>query len=160
MKNQFWQAFSVLYRYPAFGRLRTLIVGLFPILYWFGLLELWLLFLLTFLAGMLVPATEVGTRSILSERCRLFIILALGESILVIAANFGELPSSVETVVAFGWPSSAALLCGGFTSTAPMSPGGTLSLLRATQGDWGARLTPTFTCRWWPASSLSPPRTS
>lgn len=136
MKNQFWQAFSVLYRYPAFGRLwigrlislfgdaltlialpwfvlqvtesgtatagilltlqlpailtstvigslidyfqprtimtidnglRTLIVGLIPVLYWFGLLELWLLFLLTFLAGMLVPATEVGTRSILPE---------------------------------------------------------------------------------------------
>ncbi|HEU0293660.1 MAG TPA: MFS transporter [Anaerolineales bacterium] len=136
MKNQFWQAFSVLYRYPSFGRLwigrlislfgdaltlialpwfvlqvtesgtatagilltlqlpailtsmvigslidrfqpraiitidnglRTLIVSLIPILYWFGLLELWLLFLLTFLAGMLVPATEVGTRSILPE---------------------------------------------------------------------------------------------
>jgi MFS family permease len=136
MKNQFWQAFSVLYRYPAFGRLwigrlislfgdsltlialpwfvlqvtgsgtatagilltlqlpailtsmavgslidrfqprtiitidngiRTIIVGLIPILYWLGLLELWLLFLLTFLAGMLVPATEVGTRSILPE---------------------------------------------------------------------------------------------
>ncbi len=136
MKNQLWQAFSVLYRYPAFGRLwigrlislfgdaltlialpwfvlqvtgsgtatagilltlqlpailtstaigslidyfqprtimtidnglRTLIIGLIPILYWFGLLELWLLFLLTFLAGMLVPATEVGSRSVLPE---------------------------------------------------------------------------------------------
>jgi MFS family permease len=32
-----------------------------------GLLELWLLFLLTFLAGMLVPATEVGSRSILPD---------------------------------------------------------------------------------------------
>src|SRR5215211_9404813 len=136
MKNQFWQAHSVLYRYPAFGRLwigrlislfgdaltlialpwfvlqvtesgtatagillalqlpailtsmvigslidrfqpraiitidnglRTLIIGLIPILYWFGLLELWLLFLLTFIAGMLVPATEVGSRSILPD---------------------------------------------------------------------------------------------
>jgi MFS family permease len=47
--------------------LRTLIIGLIPILYWFGLLELWLLFLLTFLAGMLVPATEVGMRSILPD---------------------------------------------------------------------------------------------
>ena len=47
--------------------LRTLIVGLIPILYWFGLLELWMLFLLTFLAGMLVPATEVGSRSVLPE---------------------------------------------------------------------------------------------
>ncbi|MCI0550012.1 MAG: MFS transporter [Anaerolineae bacterium] len=136
MKNQLWQVFSLLYRYPAFGRLwvgrlislfgdaftlialpwfvlqltgsgtatagilltlqlpaiitsmvigslidrfqprtimaidnviRTLIIGLIPILYWFGLLELWLLFLLTFLAGMLVPATEVGSRSILPD---------------------------------------------------------------------------------------------
>ena len=136
MRSQVWQAFSLLYRYPAFGRLwigrsislfgdaftlialpwfvlqvtgsgtatasilltlqlpailtsmaigslidrfqpraiitidnglRTLIIGLIPILYWFGLLELWLLFLLTFLAGMLVPATEVGSRSVLPE---------------------------------------------------------------------------------------------
>lgn len=47
--------------------LRTFIIGLIPILYWFGLLQLWLLFLLTFLAGMLVPATEVGSRSILPD---------------------------------------------------------------------------------------------
>jgi MFS family permease len=136
MKNQPWQAFRLLYRYPAFGRLwvgrsislfgdaftlivlpwfvlqitdsgtatasilvtlqlpailtsmaigslidrfqprviitidngmRTFIIGLIPILYWFGLLELWMLFLLTFLAGMLVPATEVGSRSVLTE---------------------------------------------------------------------------------------------
>jgi MFS family permease len=136
MKSQVWQAFSLLYLYPAFGRLwvgrlvslfgdaftlialpwfvlqgtdsgtvtagillslqlpavltsmvigslidrfqprtiitldnglRTLIMGLIPILYWFGLLELWLLFLLTVLTGMLAPATEVGSRSILPE---------------------------------------------------------------------------------------------
>ena len=47
--------------------LRTLIIGAIPILHWFGLLELWLLFLLTFLAGMLVPATEVGSRSVLPD---------------------------------------------------------------------------------------------
>jgi MFS family permease len=136
MRSQVWQAFSLLYRYPAFGRLwvgrsislfgdaftlialpwfvlqvtdsgiatagillslqlpailtsmaigslvdrfqpraiitidnglRTLIIGLIPILYWFGLLELWMLFLLTFFAGMLVPATEVGSRSVLPD---------------------------------------------------------------------------------------------
>src|SRR6266498_4776428 len=136
MRRQVWQAFSLLYRYPAFGRLwvgrsislfgdaftmialpwfvlqitdsgtatasilltlqlpailtsiaigslidrfqprviiaidnsiRTFIFGLIPILYWFGLLELWMLFVLTFLAGMLVPATEVGSRSVLPE---------------------------------------------------------------------------------------------
>ena len=134
--TRFWQAFSLLYRYPAFGRLwvgrlvslfgdtftlialpwfvlqitgsgtatagilltlqlpailtslfigtlvdrfqprtimaidnglRVLIVGLIPLLYWFGLLELWMLFLLTFLAGMLVTATEVGSRTILPD---------------------------------------------------------------------------------------------
>ena len=47
--------------------LRSLIIGLIPILYWLGLLEQWLLFLLTFLAGMLIPATEVGARSILPD---------------------------------------------------------------------------------------------
>jgi len=47
--------------------LRTLIIGLIPILYWFGSLEPWMLFLLTFLAGMLAPATEVGSRSVLPE---------------------------------------------------------------------------------------------
>jgi len=136
MKNQLWRVFSLLHRYPAFGRLwvgrlislfgdsitlialpwfvlqvtgsgaatagilltlqlpailtsmfigslvdrfqprtiitidngiRSLIVSLIPILYWFSLLELWLLFLLTFLAGALVPATEVGSRSILPD---------------------------------------------------------------------------------------------
>ncbi|MCI0395087.1 MAG: MFS transporter [Chloroflexi bacterium] len=124
MKKPLWQAFSLLYRYPAFGRLwvgslvslfgdaftlialpwfvlqitnsgtatagilltlqlpaivtsmvigplidrfqprailtidnsvRALIIGLIPILYWLGLLKLWLLFLLTGLAGMLAP---------------------------------------------------------------------------------------------------------
>lgn len=47
--------------------LRTLIIGLIPILYWLDLLELGLLFLLAFLAGMLAPATEVGLRSILPD---------------------------------------------------------------------------------------------
>jgi Na+/melibiose symporter-like transporter len=47
--------------------LRTLIIGLIPMLYWFNVLELWLVFLLTFLAGMLKPATEVGARSILPD---------------------------------------------------------------------------------------------
>ena len=136
MNNQLWQAFHLLYRYPAFGRLwvgrsislfgdaftmialpwfvlqitdsgtatasilltlqlpailtsmaigslidrfqprviitidnglRALIIVLIPILYWVGLLELWMLFVLTFLAGMLIPATEVGSRSVLPE---------------------------------------------------------------------------------------------
>ncbi len=136
LKAHLWQAFSLLHRYPAFGRLwlgrlvslfgdaialialpwfvlqmtrsgtatagilltlqlpaiatsmvigslidrlqprtiitidnviRTLLIGLIPVFYWFHGLQLWLLFLLTFLAGMLVPATEVGARSILPD---------------------------------------------------------------------------------------------
>lgn len=47
--------------------MRALIIGLIPILYGLGLLELWLLFLLTFFAGMLKPATEVGLRSVLPD---------------------------------------------------------------------------------------------
>ena len=134
MKAPRWQVFSLLYRYPAFGRLwigrlvslfgdafalialpwfvlqvtgsgtataailltlqlpailtstlfgslldrfqprsimtidngiRTVVIGLIPILYWVGSLELWMLFALTFIAGMLEPATEVGSRSLL-----------------------------------------------------------------------------------------------
>jgi MFS family permease len=47
--------------------IRALLIGLIPIFYWFHALELWLLFLLTFLAGMLVPATEVGARSLVPD---------------------------------------------------------------------------------------------
>ncbi len=46
---------------------RTLLFGLIPVFYWFHGLQLWLLFLLTFLAGLLVPATEVGARSIVPD---------------------------------------------------------------------------------------------
>jgi len=37
----------------------------------------------------------------MAERCRLFVILALGESILVTGINFGELPRSAQIVAAF-----------------------------------------------------------
>lgn len=37
----------------------------------------------------------------LAERCRLFVILALGESILITGTGFGELPGSAATVAAF-----------------------------------------------------------
>jgi MFS family permease len=47
--------------------IRALVIGLIPILYAFGLLELWMLFGLTFLAGMLAPATEVGARTVLPD---------------------------------------------------------------------------------------------
>ena len=50
--------------------LRALILGLIVIWYASGAQELWMLFLLTLLAGMLAPATEAGARSILPDLCR------------------------------------------------------------------------------------------
>ena len=47
--------------------LRTLIIGLIPVLYWLAGLELWHLFLLSLLAGVLQPATLVGSRTILPD---------------------------------------------------------------------------------------------
>ncbi len=38
----------------------------------------------------------------LAERCQLFLILALGESIIITGATFGDLDAAVVTVVAFG----------------------------------------------------------
>ncbi|MDP9363837.1 MAG: low temperature requirement protein A [Chloroflexota bacterium] len=53
--------------------------------------------------------TIVG--ALMAHRWLLFVILALGESILIIGANFGELPSSATTTAAFGvaFVGSAAL---------------------------------------------------
>ena len=87
--------------------LRTLLIGTIPILHLFGLLELWLLFLLTFLAGMLVPATEVGSRSLLPElvedkdldAANMLWSLSLNLSLLVGPAVAGLL------VASFGGPS-------------------------------------------------------
>jgi low temperature requirement protein LtrA len=47
----------------------------------------------------------------MAERCQLFVILALGESILVTGTNFGELPRTAQTVAAFvvAFVGSAAL---------------------------------------------------
>ena len=47
--------------------IRTLVIGLIPLLYGAGLLDLWLLFLLAVLAGMLEPATLIGSRSLLPD---------------------------------------------------------------------------------------------
>lgn len=59
----------------------------------------------------------------LAERCQLFIILALGESILVTGATFGELPLMVETGAAFvvAFLSSVALWWVYFDHTAELA---------------------------------------
>ncbi len=45
----------------------TLVIGLIPLLYSLGGLELWLLFLLTLVAGVLQPVTLVGSRVLLPD---------------------------------------------------------------------------------------------
>ncbi|HSL42579.1 MAG TPA: MFS transporter [Anaerolineales bacterium] len=202
MKNQFWQAFSLLYRYPAFRRLwigrsislfgdaltlialpwfvlqvtgsgtatagilltlqlpailtsmvigslidrfqpraiiaidnglRTFIISLIPILYWFGLLELWLLFLLTFFAGMLVPATEVGSRSILPdlvedkdlEGANMLWSFSLNLSLVIGPAAAGLL------VASFGGPSVLLIDAGTFAVMAIVAV--TLPILKRSQ---------------------------
>jgi MFS family permease len=41
---------------------RCVLIAMMPILYWSGLLQLWMVYALTLLAGVLSPATEVGMR--------------------------------------------------------------------------------------------------
>ncbi len=47
--------------------LRTLLVALIPLLYWLERLDLWSLFVITILIGLLQPATLVGSRVILPD---------------------------------------------------------------------------------------------
>ncbi len=96
--------------------IRTVIIGLISILYWFGLLEVWLLFLLTCLAGMLVPATEVGSRSILPglvedkdlEAANMLWSFSLNLSLIIGPAIAGFL------VASFGGPSVLLIDAGTF----------------------------------------------
>ena len=202
MKNQLWNVFSLLRRYPAFGRLwigrlislfgdaltlialpwfvlqvtgsgtatagilltlqlpailtsmvigslidrfqpraiitidnglRTFIIGLIPILYWFGLLEIWLLFALTFFAGMLVPATEVGSRSILPdlvedkdlEAANMLWSFSLNLSLVIGPAVAGLL------VASFGGPSVLLIDAGTFAVMAIVAV--TLPILKRSQ---------------------------
>ncbi len=53
----------------------------------------------------------------MAERCALFVIIALGESILVTGATAASLPAHSANVAAFWWRSSAAWPCGGSIST-------------------------------------------
>lgn len=47
--------------------LRALIIGAIPTLYWLGLLQLWVIYLLALLAGILTPASNVGVRVLMPE---------------------------------------------------------------------------------------------
>lgn len=47
--------------------LRAFIIAAIPVLYWVGLLQVWLVYLLALLAGIVAPASNVGVRVILPE---------------------------------------------------------------------------------------------
>lgn len=113
--------------------IRAFIIGLIPILYWFGLFELWLLFLLTFFAGMLVPATEVGSRSILPdlvedkdlEAANMLWSFSLNLSLVIGPAVAGLL------VASFGGPSVLLIDAGTFAVMAILAV--TLPILKRSQ---------------------------
>ena len=90
-----------------------------------------------------------------AERCQLFIIIALGESILVTGTTFGEIEASALTVCAFV-VAFRQRGCGGSTSrAAPRQLERSLPPPRTLAG-WAAQPALTSTCRWWRGSSRSP----
>jgi low temperature requirement protein LtrA len=96
----------------------------------------------------------------MAERCGLFIIIALGESILVTGATFSGLPWTPAAVTAFMRRSWAAWPCGGCTSTPAPPWQATPSQRREIPASSPAWPTPTFTCSWSPVSSWRPWPTS
>jgi low temperature requirement protein LtrA len=94
----------------------------------------------------------------LAERFRLFIILALGESILITGANFGELPSNARTLIAFivAFIGSITLWWIYFDRAEEAARHVIGQSADPLAGSVGPP-TPITTCRWWRASS-SPPR--
>ena len=92
----------------------------------------------------------------MAERCALFIIIALGESIVVTGATFSELTWTAENVARLRRrPSSAASRCGGSISTRAPKPAPNRFQDRASRGGWRGWPTPTCICRSWPASSCA-----
>ncbi len=96
----------------------------------------------------------------MAERCALFIIIALGESLLVTGATFAGLPWTTRSCWPWSSRSSAVSPCGGCTSTrartwAP-APSRRLVIPDASR-DWSTRI---FTCCPSPASSSQPSATS
>lgn len=96
----------------------------------------------------------------LAERCQLFVIVALGETILITGATLSEmeswnLPVLIASLVAF----LGSWRCGGSTSTPAAKPAATPSARRKTPASW-ALTSITCTSRWWGRSSSAPWPTS
>ena len=93
-----------------------------------------------------------------AERCQGFILIALGESIVVIGATLSGLAHVTGAEVgafAVSLVSSAGLWWLYFDRSAEGS-----SPRPTTRGGWAARPTTTFTRSWWPGSSSARPPTS
>ena len=89
----------------------------------------------------------------MAERCAGFIIIALGESIVVTGATLPNLIGRPGTSRHSCRPSSAASRCGGSISTSARKPAPNSFQGRANLAGWRGWLTPICTCRSWPALS-------
>ena len=90
----------------------------------------------------------------MAERCGLFIIIALGESILVTGATFGELTWTPDNVAAFvvAFVGSVAMWWIYFNIGAEAAPN-CIAAVRRSRPPGARSPTPICTCRSWPASS-------
>ena len=90
----------------------------------------------------------------LAERCGLFVIIALGESILVTGATFGKLPWTPAVVAAFlvGFVGSVAMWWMYFNIGAERGEQADRGIERSGEA-WRGSPTPTCICCWSPASS-------
>ena len=90
----------------------------------------------------------------LAERCGLFVIIALGESVLVTGATFAKLPWTPVTVASFlvAFVGSVAMWWIYFNIGAERGEPAHRRFRRSRAG-WRGSSTPTCICRWWPASS-------
>ena len=96
----------------------------------------------------------------MAERCELFLLIALGESVLVTGGTFGQLDFTPVTLAAFVVAFLAASRSGGSISISAPVPRSSPSRPPPIPGGWDALPTPIFTCRWSPGSSSPPSATS
>ena len=96
-----------------------------------------------------------------AERCQAFMLIALGESIVVIGTTLSGLAHvTLAAVAAFGVALCGSVACGGCTSTAAPTRRRGSSPRRTTPGGSAARRTTSSIRSWSPGSSSPPPPTS
>ena len=90
----------------------------------------------------------------MAERFALFVIIALGKSIVVTGATFAELSWTIETVGAFASSFVGALAMWWIYFHKGAEAGSEQISAPASRGGWRGWPIPTCTCRSWPASLL------